>query len=556
MGKTPKGLMTFERRESYRVSRPGADTRVVSSRLEMGPLDAEFERFGEPSGVFDARQKELECARLFNFEIPEDLVMAVHRFEQCIQSMMGTHKSVILLFDEVSGTYTCLNDQKTPNQKPRELTLVSDHFLQELLGSDDLIHTYLLGPQGLIGLVAVAKKLDGTVFNAQDDITLDIMARYLATKVLSFQNLKESLSLPFIQNVVLEISNRLIAAVDQDSILTGTLESLVNRLEVDACQFVAPNLETGEGNVLLENRQGAMFRYALAQVGDTAETAKGVKEFSAIISLFSSTGRRNPYLLLNSPMLGDKPLAEVFGVPGIESALMVPVMDATTGRLAGVLNLFKTHPGIVSDDTVTIAKEVALLVSLALGRASALEKAWEMASSDELTGLTNRRGFYDRFESEIERSRRHQTATCVAMIDVDHFKRLNDTYGHLNGDIVLQALAKLLAQNVRKSDVVCRFGGEEFALLLPDTSLKSAMELVERVRQKIQRHRIRGLQGEALRVTISAGVSLVPTTQGLSRPGREIISEAMAAADEQLYQAKSQGRNQVCASESGVPVEA
>jgi diguanylate cyclase (GGDEF)-like protein len=179
-----------------------------------------------------------------------------------------------------------------------------------------------------------------------------------------------------------------------------------------------------------------------------------------------------------------------------------------------------------------------------------LEKALALASSDELTGLTNRRGFYERFEIEIERSRRNPSAMCVVMIDVDHFKRLNDTYGHLAGDRVLKALADLFQQNVRRSDVVCRFGGEEFAFLLPDTHAQSACELLERIRKKVERLRIRGSQGEAIRTTISAGVMQVDVTHSMGRPLQEVISEALTEADEALYQAKSSGRNRICQAES------
>jgi diguanylate cyclase (GGDEF)-like protein len=133
------------------------------------------------------------------------------------------------------------------------------------------------------------------------------------------------------------------------------------------------------------------------------------------------------------------------------------------------------------------------------------------------------------------------------MIDVDHFKRLNDTYGHLNGDRVLQGISALLLRNVRKSDVVCRFGGEEFALLLPDTTAQSATELMDRIRRKIQKFRFTGTMDEPIQVTISAGIAHVNTSQGLSKSPKEVISDALALADKQLYIAKESGRNQVCA---------
>lgn len=533
MGDTPKGLMIFERKRH---------SRKQSSQNPQQVRDAH-----DLKSSFDPNQKELECARAFNFELPEDLVSAVEALEDRVSQLSGTQKNMILILDEESDTYTCINDHKNPDVKPRELTLISDGFIQEMLGSDEVIHTYLYNQNALIGIVAVADKTDGTSFDFIDEITLELMARYLAIKVMGYQNLKTSLSLPFIQSVALEVSNRLIAAVDNETILGGVLESLGNRLGIEVCQYVtlddnAEDGEVGEGQVLFENIRGNVKSYG-SQHRD--EKRKVVKEFASLVSLFTSMARRTPYLHLSGKMLGDKALSDLFGVRGIESALILPIMDVSTGKLRGVLNLFKTRAGLITNETLEISKQVCAMVSLALGRASALEKALIMASSDELTGLTNRRGFYDRFEVEVERSRRNPTSLCVAMIDVDHFKKLNDTYGHLNGDLVLQQLATLLLKNVRKSDVVCRFGGEEFALLLPDTPLKAAVDLVDRIRRKVQKMRISGTHGEQLKVTLSAGVAIVHSTHGLVRPSREVISESLSEADAHLYEAKETGRNQV-----------
>jgi diguanylate cyclase (GGDEF)-like protein len=499
-----------------------------------------------PVAYPDLAQRELVCARQFNQELPGDPHQAVLWMETLVKELTGTRTAMILLFNETSGTYTCLHDTCAPLAQPRELTLVADRFLQELLQSDQVLHTFLYREDpitkapDLLGIVAIADKGDGTGFDLQDDLTLELVARYLGPKVQAFQSLQHSQTLPYIQSVVLEVSNRLIAACDQESIWTGVLEALQHRLDVSVCQYIALTHETGQGQILYEagrsKKDGARRRPAHPPI---------VQEFASLISLLTSVARRTPYLQFNGPMLGDKALSDWFHVPQVESALVVPVTDGATGHLWGVLTLLKTEPGRISPNTVEIAKQVSVLVSVALGRTLTFEKAVAMATSDELTGLTNRRGFYDRFEIEIERARRNMSSLCVAMIDVDHFKSLNDTYGHLSGDLVLQHLASLLMNNVRKSDLVCRFGGEEFALLLPDTSEKSAYELLDRIRRKVQRSKPTGSQGEALKLTLSAGVSSVNTQQGLSRSSKEVLDEALATADEQLYAAKTGGRNQV-----------
>lgn len=492
--------------------------------------------------------KEVECAREFNFELPEDIAASVEMLEQAVLNVTGTQKCAILTFDETSGVYSCLNDLKAPGtrgSKVRELTRIADCFLQELIGTNsELIHSYLLLENHLVGMVVVTDKADGSSFTLQDQMALDILAPYLAVKVVRFQNLKASLTVPYIQSQVLELAGQLVMAVDQDAIVACVLELFANKLGFDTCQFVGFNPDSGVGEVLYEiAADGHVQSYSHAGLEGKRRT---LSDYANLVGLLSSMARNRFYLQLDGKTLGDRPLSEIFGLESIQSALLLPVLDTATGEIRGTFNLFHTSAAaIISDEARQIAREAALLTSRALSRSMVLEKALAMASSDELTGLINRRGFYQRFEAEIERARRHQTPLCVALIDVDHFKHFNDTYGHLSGDLVLKALSDLFMQNVRKSDVVCRFGGEEFAILLPDTALKAGADLMERVRQKVEKMQLRGLNGEELHVTISVGLAAV---DGKPKNGahRSEISEALALADEQLYAAKGNGRNQVC----------
>lgn len=493
--------------------------------------------------------KEVECAREFNFELPEDLHAAVEMMEHAVLNLTGTEQCVILLFDEYAGVYTCLNDAKRPASRPRELTRISDWFLQEFVGDgNEVIHSYLMIKDRLVGIVVVSGKSDGKPFTPHDQMLLELLAPYLASKVIRFQSLKDSLSVPYVQSVVLEMAGQLVMAVDQDAIITGMLETFTNRLGFDACQYVDFNAEAGLGEVLYEIRgaQGKVQSFSHAGLQSKRRT---VQDFATLVGLLSSMARNRFYLLLNGGMLGDKPLSEIFGIKNVQSALLLPVVDLATGEIRGTFNLFQTSSSHISEENLEIAKQSVQMASQALTRAMVLDKALAMASSDELTGLINRRGFYQRFEAEIERARRQQTPLCVALIDVDHFKQFNDNHGHLSGDLILKALSDLFVQNVRKSDVVCRFGGEEFAILLPDTSMKAAVELMERVRKRVERMQLCGIHGEKLHVTISAGVIEVNNSPA-NTAHRSLISDSLARADEQLYAAKHQGRNRVCFTES------
>lgn len=175
-----------------------------------------------------------------------------------------------------------------------------------------------------------------------------------------------------------------------------------------------------------------------------------------------------------------------------------------------------------------------LLENLRLYRQTA-----ELAVRDGLTGLLNHRRLHERMKEELSRSLRYHHPMTLMMIDVDYFKRYNDTYGHQQGDELLRALAEILRQNVRQSDIVGRYGGEEFAVILPETSKSAAVVLAQRLCGIVANTAFPGRpDGPPVRCTISIGVASYPE-DGLT------VSELVAAADTALYRAKRFGRNRV-----------
>ena len=164
-----------------------------------------------------------------------------------------------------------------------------------------------------------------------------------------------------------------------------------------------------------------------------------------------------------------------------------------------------------------------------------LDAAQRRATSDPLTSLPNRFAFEERLTNEIARSHRYGTALTMAIWDVDFFKSINDTYGHKSGDKALIVIAKLLSQHCRESDFVARFGGEEFVMLLPETSAKSALKLADKLRKIIERSSFNA-NGDRVSITLSCGL-----TQYVKGDSNESI---FVRADMALYQAKQNGRNQ------------
>lgn len=162
-----------------------------------------------------------------------------------------------------------------------------------------------------------------------------------------------------------------------------------------------------------------------------------------------------------------------------------------------------------------------------------------MAMTDDLTGLHNRRSFFNRCREELKRVQRHPAPFSLLMLDIDHFKRINDTYGHEAGDTMLQDLAGALQRNIREIDLLARLGGEEFGILLPDTKTEDAVRLAERMRQAVEE--LTCTSGERnMRVTVSIGISTF-------RKEMQNFEDVLKNADTALYQAKSQGRNRIVA---------
>jgi diguanylate cyclase (GGDEF)-like protein len=163
---------------------------------------------------------------------------------------------------------------------------------------------------------------------------------------------------------------------------------------------------------------------------------------------------------------------------------------------------------------------------------------WEIAVTDELSGLATRRYFETRLSEEWARHLRYGPPVSVALFDLDFFKKLNDAHGHAAGDLAIRRFGEILRDTVRASDLACRYGGEEFAVLFPETAARSAVAVAERVRRRIDREPFSS-EGRSFRVTVSAGIA---DTEGLSPEQR---GELLVRADRALYGAKDEGRNKV-----------
>ncbi len=231
------------------------------------------------------------------------------------------------------------------------------------------------------------------------------------------------------------------------------------------------------------------------------------------------------------------PGLEMGGHP--EHALVVPIQRS--GQLMGAMELYINAWRELTEDQADLLNGVASQAAIAIRHAQLFAAQEENALTDELTKLPNRRALAQRFLQEMQRARRHKNAIGFLMIDIDHFKQVNDTYGHLNGDAVLAELAQILAGSARESDVCARYGGEEFAIILHETTESGAKILAERIRAKVAAATFPG----GLKLTISVGVAATDDAA--------VFTQLMDRADQALYAAKQGGRNQVRVADMTAP---
>jgi diguanylate cyclase (GGDEF)-like protein len=222
---------------------------------------------------------------------------------------------------------------------------------------------------------------------------------------------------------------------------------------------------------------------------------------------------------------------------GLRSMVYLPLIYG--GRSLGSLTLGSRHPDAYNDDQVKLLEELASQITPPIANSQLYAQAREKARLDELTGLFNRRHFDERLREEINRQARYGGAFSLIMLDLDSFKPYNDVYGHPAGDTLLRDISALIKKAVRTSDQAFRYGGDEFAVLLPQTDTDSAFHVAERIRQEISAH----AQARSTGVSCSAGISSCPV-DGI------LPEDLVNAADSALYHSKYAGGNRVYISSS------
>jgi len=247
--------------------------------------------------------------------------------------------------------------------------------------------------------------------------------------------------------------------------------------------------------------------------------------------------REEPFILTKSQLkLQEMPLLyEDENLPDLAAYLAAPMRHQQ--RRIGALLLGSSQEDAFSSHQARVISILCNQAAVSLENSSIIHKMEELAITDGLTGLYNHRYFQDALQQELERAERQKQCLTLLLMDIDHFKGFNDSFGHPAGDFILKSLAQLLKKNARKIDILARYGGEEFAALLPGVDHKNARKTAERWRKNVQRATFKSA-GQSFAITLSIGHATSPD-DGQSKV------ELIAKADRGLYAAKEKGRNQV-----------
>jgi two-component system cell cycle response regulator len=221
-----------------------------------------------------------------------------------------------------------------------------------------------------------------------------------------------------------------------------------------------------------------------------------------------------------------------------------------TGKNAGISDMGSTNGTFVNDeavegsvtlrngDFIKIGRTVFKYIAGGNIEGQYHEEIYRLTTVDGLTQIFNKRYFLETLEREVSRCHRYGRQLSLAMIDIDHFKQVNDTYGHLAGDYVLKQLASAVKTKIRREDVFARYGGEEFAVILPEIELAGAVATAEKLRKVVEKQKF-VFEEQVMPVTISIGVAAIKADITEMQP-------LIKLADERLYDAKQKGRNRVC----------
>ncbi len=332
-------------------------------------------------------------------------------------------------------------------------------------------------------------------------------------------------------NLVLmnELSQALAGTLEADAIVRMAGDRLAQILHIDllGLLWLKPRRVQIHASASLDDGLVEEVRQSLLALGDNPGPLSKVP----LAVTAGTAGRQGPGRKKGATV---RPRHRLLDWP--TESIEVPLM--VSREQVGVIRLLRMNGEPFDVYQVELLKAVVTSLALALRNAEAHSQVQNLAMTDGLTNLLNRRAFSNILTREFKEAERYRTPLCLIMADLDHFKLVNDRFGHVIGDRLLKDVAALIGQAIRSVDVVTRYGGEEFAIILPRTDVAQAAVLANRIREAIERHGF-AVNGSKVSFTISMGIAQVPDVQ------IRTVDEFVTMADALLYQAKAHGRNRV-----------
>jgi diguanylate cyclase (GGDEF)-like protein/PAS domain S-box-containing protein len=378
--------------------------------------------------------------------------------------------------------------------------------------------------QGVIGAITLVRAAGHEPYHSEDLVLLQDLAQRSAFAIESARLYESEARRLHELDSLYSATRALLTTLDYETLLGRILDAAISAIpaaEKGILNLMAP--ETGKLEIQ------AMFGYKDPRI--RTSTRRRIHGYTAL-----AIQQRKPMLIHDATMEGLYGLleGEAEDLP-VRSIIIAPLI--LDDQALGALILSASSRSAFTQDDLRLLESFAATISAAINNSLLHSRMQRLAITDSVTNLYNRRGFYELARREIERARRFGHSLSVIMMDLDQLKSVNDTYGHAVGDQVLRTLADRLSQHVREFDILCRYGGDEFALLLPETDLFMAASVAERLRVSIADEPIKTEGGPVL-VTISLGVTK-------ATPNTTNLEELLKSADRALYAAKQGGRNRL-----------
>jgi two-component system cell cycle response regulator len=320
-----------------------------------------------------------------------------------------------------------------------------------------------------------------------------------------------------------QLSRRLINSMEYQQIIDTALRGLKSMVMAEVCALLI--VEGDEAQLHVRSEKPGL----VAHLGD-------IKEGLLLSWKTLSQKQLHPEKLKIDFQTKQVGKLETASSVLLQSTLCVPLLVQT--QVIGLLNVASTQPVAFDSETSHFLNILAEYIAAILVNASRHRHIQLLASTDGLTGLYNYRTLHERLKHEFDRSKRYGSPLSLIMLDIDLFKKVNDDYGHTQGDVVLREVADILRKSTREVDLLARYGGDEFVVILPETQSKNAALLAERIRLAVRNHAFR-VTDTGTHITISLGLATYPA------PGISDSKEFIHHADRALYEAKNSGQDKV-----------